>query len=132
MVGYESWACMSVELAGPYGSGGALFEWRLDSQDFMPRYESVCEWIDRLTALLTAGSYERREHAGDARLQIQDEETGMPLTSVGRALRPIHCWRESRRCRAVRRGGLRTGSTSRLPVDRSLPGVPFKAHAQRG
>ncbi len=53
----------------------------------MPRYESVCEWIDRLTALLTAGSDERREHAGDARLQIQDEETGMPLTSVGRALK---------------------------------------------
>jgi hypothetical protein len=63
LVGYESWACMSVELDSPLGSGGAMFEWRLDGSSFYLRYHDLSSWLDRITELVVAGEFERRpEH----------------------------------------------------------------------
>lgn len=84
LVGYESWACMSVELElDGATSGGALFEWRLDSPAFIPRYDSIGAWIERLTALIVAGDFDRQS---ETHLLVADPDTERPLDELGRVL----------------------------------------------
>jgi hypothetical protein len=83
LVGYESWACMSVELDSPLGAGRALFEWRLDGSSFYLRYHSLGGWLARITGLLVAGEFERRD-GGPAgpRLLLKDPHTALSMSEL--------------------------------------------------
>lgn len=87
-VAYESWALMSIELEGPWGPGGALFEWRLDDPDFHARYESVAEWLGRWVELVSSHVSERSARPdGSPLLPVDDPETERPLAELGRELK---------------------------------------------
>jgi hypothetical protein len=60
-VGYSSHVCLSVELDCDGTEGGALFEWAVDDPygGFRRRFNGLSEWLERLAALITSGSYRR-------------------------------------------------------------------------
>jgi hypothetical protein len=80
LVGYESWACMSVELDSPDSSGGSLFEWRLEDGGFYLRHHELSDWLDRMTELILAGEFERRDVPAGQVLHLTDPHTSLPLT----------------------------------------------------
>ena len=82
MVGYESHQCMSVELDSPFGSGGALFEWNLVDVGFHLRYRELSDWLDRMTKLLAAGEFERREGGAGPVLWLRDPHTMVPMSEL--------------------------------------------------
>ena len=82
LVGYESHACMSVELDTPFSSGGSVFEWRLDDRGFYLRYHELSGWLDRMTELIRAGEFERHEGADGAGLRLTDPHTALPLNAL--------------------------------------------------
>ena len=65
-VGYSSHVSLSVELDCDDMHGGALFQWAVDetSGGFMRRFKGLSEWLARLAALISGGSYqcEDRDH----------------------------------------------------------------------
>jgi hypothetical protein len=82
LVGYESWACMSVELDSDFGPGGSLFEWRLEDGGFHLRYHELSGWLDRMTELVVAGEFERREGANGPVLHLLDPHTALPMNAL--------------------------------------------------
>jgi hypothetical protein len=72
LLGYESWNCMSVELDTPSVSGGALFQWRLDATSFYLSFHSFRGWLERMTTLLSQGSFERRAAPSGEFLLLHD------------------------------------------------------------
>ena len=81
-VGYASHQCMSVELDSPLASGGTLFEWNLVDGAFYLRYNELSAWLDRMTELLAAGAFERREGAAGPVLLLLDPHTSVPMTEL--------------------------------------------------
>jgi hypothetical protein len=83
LVGYTSWACMSVELDSTLNAGGALFEWRLEDGGFHLRYHDLAGWLDRITGLVSAGEFERRDGAESGpRLLLKDPHTSLPMSRL--------------------------------------------------
>jgi hypothetical protein len=82
LVGYASWACMSVELDSPHSSGGSLFEWRLEDGDFYLRYHDLSGWLDWITELLLAGEFERREGGTGEMLLLTDPHASLPRNAL--------------------------------------------------
>jgi hypothetical protein len=82
LVGYESWACMSVELRSRFGPGGSLFEWRLDGGGFRLSYHELSDWLDRMTNLLLYGDCDRREGANGEMLFPRDPQVSLPLADA--------------------------------------------------
>jgi hypothetical protein len=82
LVGYESWACISVELDSPLGSGGAMFEWRIDGRGFYLRYHDLGGWLDRITELVVAGEFERRDGTTGPVLVLRDPQTSLPMNAL--------------------------------------------------
>lgn len=82
LVGYESWACLSVELDNPFAAGGAVFEWRLDGTDFYLRYHELGGWLDRMTALLVAGEFERRDGPVGEVLVLRDPHAALSMNAL--------------------------------------------------
>jgi hypothetical protein len=63
LVGYESHACMSVELDMDGVQGGTLFDWFVSSFDgFDRRFNHLHEWLDYIAAAVERGDYERSDH----------------------------------------------------------------------
>ena len=82
LVGYTSWNCMSVELDGPEYEGGALFEWRLDDDGLWRRFNSLSEWLDRITGLIQGGLFEKdADYRGDDYLRLRDPATEHALVT---------------------------------------------------
>jgi hypothetical protein len=81
LVAYESWTCLSVELDSPFGPGGALFEWRLEDGGFHQRYHELSEWLDRMTELVLAGEFERRDGVHGPTLVLLDPHTPMTMSA---------------------------------------------------
>jgi hypothetical protein len=73
LIGYESWSCMSIELDGPGGVGGTLFQWRLEGGDFHLGHRRIGDWIARIAELITARSYERLAGNRGTVLRIEDD-----------------------------------------------------------
>jgi hypothetical protein len=74
LIAYSSWNCMSIELAGPHGEGGSLFQWSLDGEDFILRYHRLGDWLERIAGLTLAGSYKRWESGEKgAWLEVEDD-----------------------------------------------------------
>jgi hypothetical protein len=92
-VGYASHVCMSVELDSPFGPGGTLFEWGLVDGGFHLRHHDLAGWLDRITRLVVAGEFERREGPEmGPRLLLRDPERGLPMTQQPspRTPNPVH------------------------------------------
>jgi hypothetical protein len=89
LVGYASWTCMSVELDSDLNPGGALFEWRLEDGGFYLRHHDLAGWLDRITSLLAAGDFERR-NGGEAgpRLLLKDQAGILAMHDLPRAVPP--------------------------------------------
>jgi hypothetical protein len=83
LVGYTSWACMSVELDSPLNEGGALFDWRLEDGGYHLRYHDLSGWLDRITSLVSAGRFERRDgpEAGP-RLLLKDPHAALAMSQL--------------------------------------------------
>jgi len=81
LVGFESWGCMSMELDSPDSRGGSLFEWRLEDGDFYLRYHQLSDWLDRMTELIRAGEFERRDGTTGQILHLTDPHTSLALTA---------------------------------------------------
>lgn len=96
-VGYASHECMSVELDSPLGEGGALFEWNLVDGGFHLRYSGLSGWLERITELVAAGQFERRDGSRSGpRLHLRDEpEYGVPRYERDPLLWPVHWQRLS-------------------------------------
>jgi hypothetical protein len=92
LVGYESWACMSVELDSPFARGGALFEWRLEDGGFHLRYHELSGWLDRITELLVAGAFERREGPEGPVLWLRDPDAMLSMSELPapKTPNPVH------------------------------------------
>ena len=58
-VGYESWACMSVD-----ADTGAVYDWRLDADAFWRRFDSFNGWLTHLATLIDDGATSRVDHGG--------------------------------------------------------------------
>lgn len=82
LVGYASWACMSVELDSPYSSGGTLFEWRLEDGDFYLRHHQLSDWLDTMTKLVSTGEFERRDGPAGQMLHLTDPHTSLALIDL--------------------------------------------------
>ena len=82
LVGYASWACISVELDSPLGPGGSLFEWRLEDGGFYLRYHALPDWLGRIAELVEEGRFERRDGATGPRLLLDDPHTSLPMVSL--------------------------------------------------
>jgi hypothetical protein len=91
MVAYESWSCMSMELAGPHGPGGALFQWSLDGETFLLRHHRLGDWLEHLASLVNAGSYERFERSLTVSDPFDEE-----LAGRGQVLPPHPVYGETR------------------------------------
>lgn len=72
-VAYSSWVWVSVELDGPHGEGGTLFQWTLDGDDFRVGYPKLGDWLDRIAALLGEGSYERLDAERGPVVRLNDD-----------------------------------------------------------
>jgi hypothetical protein len=90
-VGYASHQCMSVELDSPFGRGGTLFEWNLVDVPFYLRYHELSGWLDRMTELLAAGAFERRDRAAGPVLLLLDPDTSRPMSELSAPTpSPVH------------------------------------------
>ena len=90
-VGYESHACMSVELDVDDIDGGALFEWYVSdtSGGFDRRFNSMADWVSHVAALIKQGSYLRSEAAHGPWLLVPEPER-VDEELAERALPPSH------------------------------------------
>jgi hypothetical protein len=82
LVGYASWACMSVELDNPHSSGGSLFEWRLEDGDFYLRYHDLSGWLDHMTELIRTAAFERREGTTGETLLLTGPHASLPVSAL--------------------------------------------------
>jgi hypothetical protein len=83
LVGYTSWACMSVELDSALSPGGSLFEWRLEDGGFYLRYHDLAGWLERITSLVAAGEFERRDAPETGpRLLLEDPDAMLPMSRL--------------------------------------------------
>jgi hypothetical protein len=75
-VGYESHACMSVELDVGEIEGGALFEGFISSPDFgfIRRFNALGDWLHYIATLLDKGLYSHTEGRRDPSLLVPDPD----------------------------------------------------------
>lgn len=85
-VGYESHACMSVELEVGDIEGGALFEWFVsEPSGFDRRYNALADWLSDVANLIVRGQYLRLGSDRGPRLLVPDPAD----TDAVRAARPL-------------------------------------------
>jgi hypothetical protein len=91
MVGYTSWSCMSVELDAPSG-GGTLFSWGLADGDYARSFDSLGDWLARIAALISAGSYERSAGERGTWLSVRDPRDHTPIAAreEGSRVHPVY------------------------------------------
>jgi hypothetical protein len=64
---------VSVELDGPDGEGGAVFQWSFEGPAFYLRYHCLAEWLTRIEALVRGGCYQRQESGRAPWISIIDD-----------------------------------------------------------
>lgn len=84
-VGYESHACLSVELEVDDFEGGALFEWFVSEPGgFARSWNGLTDWLRHVAAIVDRGWYLRRNGPDGAWLLVPDPEH----SAAERAARP--------------------------------------------